>query len=427
MDIIKVGGYILKMPPDRYALFESQCNWGEDFAEPVHDFGWSKNLPMVCFIINAKDEISYIASGKKGLRAGTELRRLNVINAKKLETPIPLKSLADEVAPRVKSSLSLRIENGGLLPLKTSESFVDAILKLYPETEALLAKYGRLYRLRLARLKETARLSLAKQKEAIATALSIAGVDRAPLQEWYLKDDNQPTSFLDGLPQIYLREDQMIFKDLMTVPGYNLMQTAQHVSTVFQNDEGTTLTLVLANRLSLEEQTGTDLIYYNENFKSFIMVQYKAMEIEGGSAIFRFPNEQLTEEISRMDTLIDALKQCTPDDHHSGFRFNDNPFFLKFCPRIVFNPTDKGLIKGMYIHHSHWKMLEADSSISGPRGGRKLTYQNVGRYLDNTSFMNLVSFAWIGTTCNQSSVLAEAIRKSLESGKAVVLAVQNSK
>jgi len=33
----------------------------------------------------------------------------------------------------------------------------------------------------------------------------------------------------------------------------------------------------MANKLPLEEQTGADLIYYNETFSSFVMVQYKAM------------------------------------------------------------------------------------------------------------------------------------------------------
>jgi len=38
--------------------------------------------------------------------------------------------------------------------------------------------------------------------------------------------------------------------------------------------------IILANRMRLEEQTGADLIYFNATFRSFVMVQYKAMEMK---------------------------------------------------------------------------------------------------------------------------------------------------
>jgi len=36
--------------------------------------------------------------------------------------------------------------------------------------------------------------------------------------------------------------------------------------------------VIMANRLPLEEQTGADLIYFNEAYSAFVLVQYKAME-----------------------------------------------------------------------------------------------------------------------------------------------------
>ena len=60
----------------------------------------------------------------------------------------------------------------------------------------------------------------------------------------------------------------------------------------------------------------------------------------------------------------------------------------------------------------------------GSKGGARITYSNVGRYLDNTNFIALVANAWVGTTVKQSEILETAIRATLESGKAVALAVK---
>ena len=44
-----------------------------------------------------------------------------------------------------------------------------------------------------------------------------------------------------------------------------------------EQDPSVRLTVIMANRLPLEQQTGADLIYFNEAYRSLVMVQYKAM------------------------------------------------------------------------------------------------------------------------------------------------------
>ncbi len=222
----------------------------------------------------------------------------------------------------------------------------------------------------------------------------------------------------------------MVMNDLTKIPGFDLVSEGVHITgqAVFQSDTER-LTVVLANRLPLEEQTGTDLIYFNETFQSFVMVQYKAMKREddgdGNKNVgFRLPNTQLTKEIARMEMLLAALKACPVNVDRHGFRLIENPFFLKLCPRIDFNPDDIGLVPGMYLPLGYWKLLEQDPGIRGPRGGRRITYENVSRHFDNTTFASMVA---VGTTPNQSSVLKDAIRQTLETGKAVAIAVKPKK
>ena len=144
-------------------------------------------------------------------------------------------------------------------------------------------------------------------------------------------------------------------------------------------------------------------------------------------AVYRLPNTQLKEELARMDGVLDALKACPPNTGIGGFRLTENPFFLKLCPRLVFNPDSVGLIPGMYLPLDYWKLLENDPGIKGPKGGLRITYENAKRHFDNTSFTTVVSKAWVGTTPSQSQLLQNVIRTTLEAGKAVAIAIKPKK
>jgi hypothetical protein len=404
-------------------MFEYAFDLDGRFAEPVVEFKHSRNAPLVCFVMNRDGFITHMGSGRRGVRAGTALRRLNVMNIRELSVPISGERVLSLINPRASHWVRIRFEHGGLVPPKSFERLVDAIIEIVPETRDMIERYSRERRLRLERLSSNVRSSLAAQKETVATALAIAGVDREPLQMWTLTEDATPTSFLDGLPTVRLREDPMVVNDLLKLPGHEFIRTLPSGAAVFEG-ENARLTVILANRQSLEEQLGADLIYYNEDYKSFVMVQYKAMEKDGRADSFRIPNDQLIEEIRRMDHVLSEIRKCLPDADREGFRLNENPFFLKFCPRIQFNPDSIGLVHGMYLPLDYWKRIEAHPALLGPRGGQKLTYKNVGRYFDNTSFIHLVSNAWIGTTLTQSAILRVVIRNSLESGKAIAVAVK---
>ena len=86
-----------------------------------------------------------------------------------------------------------------------------------------------------------------------------------------------------------------------------------------------------------------------------------------------------------------------------------------------------GLVPGMYLPLDYWKLLESDPGIKGPKGGLRITYDNAKRHFDNTSFTTVVSKAWVGTTPNQSQVLQGVIRATLETGKAVAIAIKPKK
>jgi len=124
-----------------------------------------------------------------------------------------------------------------------------------------------------------------------------------------------------------------------------------------------------------------------------VLVQYKAMEKPEDGAEFRWRDgDQFTEEIERMDGLLAELAKCASDAAPEGFRLGSDPFFLKFCSRVVFSPDDKGLFPGIYLPLDLWKRLHSAGRLKGPRGGNVLGFANVGRKLSNSDFIQLEPF-----------------------------------
>jgi len=420
---MKLNGYSLILSPERKRVLLECIDSGMTFAEPVPEFAYSRGMPLLCLIGSDREGITHLGMGRRGIRAGTSMSRLNVDSFLPLQNPITPDRIIEIIPARSIPWVSDRFSDGGLFTPKSFDYVVEALNRLSPESREFIERFGLARAERIGLLSEKTQESLAYQKQAVMTALAVAGMDRDELLSWSPPRDGAPESFLDGLPNSRLREDPMVINDMMKVPGFDLVRTLPYGAAIFES-ETERLTVVLANRLALEVQTGTDLIYYNETFKSFVMVQYKAMERDGNDNVFRLPNAQLKAEIERMEKLLCDFQACNPNDSRDGFRLNENPFFIKICPRVVFEPDTIELVSGMYLPLDYWRFLELHPSLIGPQGGLRVTYENVGRYLNNTEFINLVAKAWIGTNVNQSEILIPIIREVIETGKAVVIAVK---
>jgi hypothetical protein len=427
------SAYVLHVPEGRREIIldraeENQYFPGATAAEPVDRFAHGRNAALIVLASFRGGAITHIANGRKGASAGTGLVRLNMTDFQRLDRPLPFEELVGLVPPKFRAPLRRLLDSGGLLPPKTFRAVVDALTERDPSLVSRIARFSERRAQTIRNLEPAERANLAIQKESLGLALDIAGMPRAEVLSWS-PTPGKPASFLEGLPGARVREDVMIIKDFTSLPGFEAVRDATNVAAMtFENpsDPSQKLTVIMANRLPLEEQTGADLIYYNETYRAFVLVQYKAMEKAEERVAFRWRDgDQFSNEIERMDAMLAELAKCPVDDAPEGFRLCSNPFFLKFCSRVVFNPDDTGLFSGIYLPLDLWKSLHAGGRLKGPQGGNVLSFENVGRKLSNSEFVELVANSWVGTTIPQSAELAKVIRAVLETGRTVTFAVKH--
>ncbi|MCU1314910.1 MAG: hypothetical protein JWN63_232 [Candidatus Acidoferrum typicum] len=430
--MIASAAYILRVPKDRRETLLDSYKEPPFFSpvptvtEPVPRFDHSTRAPLIVFCSFEDGAITHIAEGWKGASAGTGLVCLNLRSLEPLKRPIPFKRLLKHAPKRFARHLRQRLNSGGKLPPKSAGAFIDTILELEPTLAPRLERFSKRRAERLRRLTSREKANLAEQKETLSTALALAGIGTNDVLAWS-PTEREPRSFLEDLPQAYLREDAVLISDYSEMPGFDAVKQYPFAAREFRalDNPDIRLKVIMANRLLLEEQTGADLIYYNETFQSFVLVQYKSMNGGTKGPEFRWrTGDKLAEEIARMDIVLKALELEPHDASATSFRLHANPFFLKLCPRLVFNPDDKGLAQGMYFPLDYWKALATDPATMGPRDGRVITYDNVSRRLSNPDFLALVTHAWVGTTVPQSKLLEHVIESVIQSGKTVTLAVK---
>ena len=183
------------------------------------------------------------------------------------------------------------------------------------------------------------------------------------------------------------------------------------------------LTVINVNRTGVEHALGVDLVYYNHDFDSYVIVQYKRMTPGRVSSGYEFrPDHQLRVELERMRSLpMPTAPAAMPRE----FRLDHGGTYLKLCPASSREAFSHELIHGMYLPLRYWDVLMASPSVRGPKGGVVVNFGNVDRHITNTLFIQLVGAAWIGSRGVTSARIGAIIRSSL-AARSVILAEASS-
>jgi hypothetical protein len=108
------AGYVLIFSETRAQVFDERSTEGPYFAEAVPEFEHSRTSPLVVFLSTEPGAITHIARGKRGMRAGTDQRRLNLEEIRELKRAIPVKRIEETVPANVRYQVARRLTNGAL-------------------------------------------------------------------------------------------------------------------------------------------------------------------------------------------------------------------------------------------------------------------------------------------------------------------------
>lgn len=410
------------------------------FSDALSVRDWSIGDRTIALLSFAEGQINYMAIARKGKRVATSKSRIEFSRIIDLKT-IPVSSLEEKLDEKIKKYFvkSSRGSGGGIPPA-TWAAIVAAIKSLRPD---LVGEIDRLLALRKyseVRLRGKAADLLTQEREAIGISLDIfsggsqlrervlggwaptdsevSELDEVAMAATLTPVGNGRSSFLKGISQRYIQEESAIQHDLFAWPG---MTPAHETGISVFNQGERTLEIVYANRNSLEKTLGVDLIYFNEEYKMFVLVQYKLMHEEGEEFICR-PDDQFSKELKRMNEFYLQNSQVAKIENHEEFRLSDDGFMFKLVPQKGLIPASGELIKGMYLTRDYVNFLVGEKGPCGPRGGKKITFENSPRYLTNSQFSSCINSGWVGTRGSQSDVVHELIKNFYESGRAIVVA-----
>jgi hypothetical protein len=236
---------------------------------------------------------------------------------------------------------------------------------------------------------------------------------------WSSNDNSAP--FLKGYKNTTIREDPMVNHDSQIFGDWvKIQQHAQGaVEFVKENQK---ITLMNVNRQPLEKTLGVDLLIYHHTFQSYIFIQYKRMIKEKELYVYRPTDSTYKSEIERMNSFMKTINSDSSNKDLKNYRFNKELFYFKLCPAKIEKSNSNRMVSGMYLPLELWRILLEDDCTNGPKGGKLLSFNNTGRYFNNSQFINLAQNGWIGSKIEDFENVTNIIMSSINSNNSLTLA-----
>ena len=257
-----------------------------------------------------------------------------------------------------------------------------------------------------------------EERDAARVATRIGGFPSSSLEVWK-RPGETGAPYLAGLirepvEQSLIDQDTRPTQEWATgVPGGR-----RHDITVL-SDGNRRLEIANVNATPVESRLGTDLIYYHHNTQSFVFVQYKRIPTAEKHI---WVDHRLYEQLDKLDNIAKmSSAPVIPEDWCLG----SDPCFLKLAQ---WDPHEESFSmspgRGLYLPVSYVRLLMKDSRTRGPRGGVRLGYDTVPRYLANTDFIELVKSGLVGTVGTTVQDLDQLVTGRVEEGYGAVVAME---
>ncbi|MFM0596834.1 hypothetical protein [Paraburkholderia dilworthii] len=263
---------------------------------------------------------------------------------------------------------------------------------------------------------------LTEQRDAVGLCLDIAGLDRRGI----LRSGN--TSRVDSAGSVLeLLNAQPVSERSLVEQDARIFRTVLATGSdtgEFVGAAGRSVRTYVTDATPIETATGVDLLIYQEQYNSFLMLQYKGMQLDdvvrGWS--YRVDGTNLDHQISAMKRIRSASSPPAVLSALRDLRLNDEPFYFKFCERTRPDASDDSLIAGITMSAPHVEHFLSLPEAIRQGHGRRIGYENCPRYFNNSEFVTLARSGWIGCGAATTNLMAEILAVR-ERGRSAILAV----
>jgi hypothetical protein len=417
------GGYLILFDEAQRARFLTEVRDLRDgFSDAISAADWPVKGVEVCGLLFDNRSVSHFALATRGRKAATGKWRVHFSDV--IDVAVDLAALESQLTASLRPHLvSARSGTGSRVPPATWEALKGAIRNSNAEAGAAIDRLEQL-RDRSGQLLEAAGARIvAQQRDATGVALEVfdsTGRLRTLALKTYLPRPRQPlTSFLDGVEAVRALEGHLIARDAAQFPDAEQTELTVH-GAVFSLG-GRNLEVFNVDRTELEKSLGVDLIYWNERFDAWTLVQYKAIQTSETSRDGRTlkRDEQFEIGLSRMTSFRERVPDTdTLATDHLAYRLSADGFFFKLCSRLQVRLHTPELLPGMYLPR------ELIQSVCAGSAAKTLWLDRdaPGRHLDNTAFATLVRSGWVGTRGLASEEVAALLKGALAGGRGFVIA-----
>lgn len=441
----KHHGLIIHFDEEQRGDFLKEEKENQSFSDALSVHDWEIKKLQIVLLSFTGATIDYICLATKGNRVATAKSRVEFSDLVDLSS-IPVHEIEKLLAPNTKLHFMRSSSGrGGKIPEKTWDEVLAVLKELRPNQVGEIDRLISLTTIAKYRLTGVAAEVLLQEREALGVALDIFSgsnqLRKDVLRAWApgldeiqeCNDEDQVAKlsphqgsssfFLSGIPERYIQEESATQHDLFN--WENEKASLHRMGVSIFNKGSRVLEVVYANKNDIEKTLGVDLIYHNQEFHSFVLVQYKLMkdrnELEG---YYYRPDKQLEKEVSRMNQFHEKHGGVKSIKSHKEYRINSDGFLFKLVPNKGIQAASEKLISGMYLTREYMNFLLGDDGPKGVKGGGLISFNNSPRYLTNTEFVNLVNRGWVGSNCDQSDLLADLIKSFLDTGRAVLVATE---
>lgn len=418
------GGIILGFEPTRTSTIEDYLASGYVVSESFSSQDWNLQNREMVYFARQGDVPSLFGAGvlrKRGSGGGTKRINMRLLEFVLFEHPISAKEAANP------ETLGLAISTADNIRRFDAENWrqlTDLIKTLRPEHAQRIDELARQRVASLSSIQHDTRTSrLSEERDALGLALDVAGLNRQTIFRTATHERiDAATSVLEMIDAQPIAERTLVESDSAAL---RIALETAFANARFVDDRGREVRTYVLDSTSLETATGVDLLLYQEHYKSFLLLQYKAMEkdqiVRGWSYLVN--NTNLLSQLQTMERLLQVLPFEEPHDLRDQ-RLSEEPFYFKFCERRALQPSDEGLAAGITLSAPHLAQFLSLPEAVQQGHGQRVGYENCPRYLNNSEFVSLARGGWIGCQGATTEAIAQIVSARVQSRIAIVAVVK---